>query len=227
MKVISFSLWGNDPLYVEGLKENLLLAPDVYPGWQPIVYLPGGHQQAEKFRELGAKVVVGPGVYQGIFPMFWRFLACANQKFECVIIRDADSRLSAREAHAVDDWLESGRGFHVMRDHADHNHWPVLGGMWGATKGACPDIGKLVLAWGIWRAKLDDMKFLAQKLWPRMRNDMLQHYGPASLASVHVSGNWFASKPFLSETDGGLHVGEIVEIGNPTQCSSNNGKGLR
>ena len=37
-----------------------------------------------------------------------------------VIVRDADSRITAREAMAVYEWIASGRKFHLMRDHAWH-----------------------------------------------------------------------------------------------------------
>ena len=44
-----------------------------------------------------------------------------------------DSRLSMREKNAVDEWLESGKSLHIMRDHPHHNFF-ILGGMWGFRK---------------------------------------------------------------------------------------------
>ena len=34
MKIISYSLWGNHKVYTYGMIENVLLARDMYPGWQ-------------------------------------------------------------------------------------------------------------------------------------------------------------------------------------------------
>ncbi|HPC77997.1 MAG TPA: hypothetical protein PK811_06665, partial [bacterium] len=47
--------------------------------------------------------------------------------------RDTDSRLNPREADAVEEWIESGKSFHIMRDHPQHNV-PICGGMWGADR---------------------------------------------------------------------------------------------
>lgn len=37
-KVIAFCLYGSDPQYVQGMLENIKLAPDIYPGWKVRVY---------------------------------------------------------------------------------------------------------------------------------------------------------------------------------------------
>ena len=58
--------------------------------------------------------------------------------------RDLDSRLSFREKMAVDEWVESGLRFHVMRDHPSHSMWPMSGGMWGGTRDAMPHMADLL-----------------------------------------------------------------------------------
>ena len=47
------------------------------------------------------------------------------------LCRDLDSRFSKREAAAVEEWLQSGRAIHSMRDHPAHTT-PLLGAAWGA-----------------------------------------------------------------------------------------------
>ena len=44
--------------------------------------------------------------------------------------RDLDSRLSDREQGAVQDWLDSNKSVHVMRDHINHD-FPMVGCCWG------------------------------------------------------------------------------------------------
>ena len=39
------------------------------------------------------------------------------------LMRNLDSRLSIREKLAVDEWVSSGKRFHVMRDHPSHSDW--------------------------------------------------------------------------------------------------------
>ena len=44
--------------------------------------------------------------------------------------RDLDSRPSQREVDAVNDWLPSGKTYHIMRDNPVHNT-KILGGAFG------------------------------------------------------------------------------------------------
>jgi hypothetical protein len=73
------------------------------------------------------------------FSMFWRFYAINDN--DVAIFRDCDSRLSYREYYAVQEWLESNKGVHIMRDHFWHSV-PILGGMWGLKKGVVNNIKK-------------------------------------------------------------------------------------
>ena len=52
------------------------------------------------------------------------------------IIRDADSRLTPRDAAAVVDWLRQGVNFtfHCIRDHPSHSLYSVSGGLWGGRR---------------------------------------------------------------------------------------------
>ena len=50
----------------------------------------------------------------------WRFLVASDASVDRYVVRDADSRVSAREKAAVDAWARSGLAFHVMRDHPSH-----------------------------------------------------------------------------------------------------------
>ncbi len=37
-KYIAFSVWGDTPLYTQGAVRNAEIAPEIYPGWQVVVY---------------------------------------------------------------------------------------------------------------------------------------------------------------------------------------------
>jgi hypothetical protein len=43
----------------------------------------------------------------GIAGMFWRFLVAEDDAVDRYIVRDSDSRLNAREAAAVAEWMAS------------------------------------------------------------------------------------------------------------------------
>jgi hypothetical protein len=129
-KVISFSLWGDKPLFIKGMISNLKLAKELFPDWVVRVYV--AHNIAkDTFRELanlGAELK--PMQWsRNINGMMWRFLPMLDPEVSHMMSRDADSRLSKREVRAIDEWLKSGKAVHIIRDHP--HHCAVMpGGMW-------------------------------------------------------------------------------------------------
>ncbi|XP_063217535.1 uncharacterized protein LOC134528142 isoform X2 [Bacillus rossius redtenbacheri] len=63
--------------------------------------------------------------------MLWRFLPMSDPSVDVFMSRDLDSLIIPRELAAVNEWLNSNKTFHIMRDHPQHN-FEMLGGMWGA-----------------------------------------------------------------------------------------------
>ena len=62
--------------------------------------------------------------------MFWRWLPLDDKNVEFWVSRDADSRLSKREAGLVEEWMKSGKTLHSIRDHRCHMHC-IMGGLFG------------------------------------------------------------------------------------------------
>jgi len=128
-KVISFSVWGTDPDYLVGARRNSEIAHEVYPGWETWFYVERGTEvdleRADKViyydKEIGSN-----GAFQRFKPM-------TDSTVDVFVSRDCDSRLSDREYKAVEEWLESDKQFHCMRDHQAHV-WPVMAGMWGCKR---------------------------------------------------------------------------------------------
>ena len=138
MKLISFTLYGQDPKYVEGMYRNIELREKVYPDWNIIIFHDNSVPESDtkKFADMGA--ILRNVTDSGIYPASWRFLAYDEDNIERFISRDSDSRLSQREADAVAEWEDSKKVLHIMRDHPHHGSpehgKPILGGMWGITK---------------------------------------------------------------------------------------------
>ena len=65
-----------------------------------------------------------------MFPMIWRFFPTLDTQVDAFMSRDLDSIVTPREVKAVEEWVQSGKTLHTMRDHPQHN-FPMLGGMWG------------------------------------------------------------------------------------------------
>lgn len=131
--VISFALWGNDPMYTYGMIENINRARRVYPNWQVWVYVSEDVSKGllSVFTALGAKLVP-MGAHRHSMGLYWRMLPAFDMGVKRMIVRDADSRVSTRELACVKEWIESGKPLHCMRDHKKHTS-PIMGGMWGCV----------------------------------------------------------------------------------------------
>jgi SEC-C motif len=174
VKLISLSVWGEEPLYWRGALANAGRYRALYPGWELRLYTDTRNPFTEAISRAGCEVrlVDNRGGYHGLF---WRFLPLSEPGVEAVIIRDADSLLNVREAAAVAAWLQSGKAAHVMRDHPMHLQWPILAGLWGIRGGIVPDIAEKIAQWGQWTKKLDDQIFLKKMVWPLVSKDCMQH----------------------------------------------------
>jgi len=174
-RLISFSLFGNDPKYLDGARPNVELARAVYPGWTCRFYVSeeAPAELAKVLMEEGAEVVLKRRYHQWD-GLFWRFLAAEDPKAELAIFRDVDSRLNWRERHAVDAWLTSGRSAHIMRDHPLHNG-EILAGLWGCRRGILSGIESMIARWNQFDHPGSDQLFLAAMVYPRIRADALIH----------------------------------------------------
>jgi len=201
LKVVSFSLWGDDLRYINGAIDNAALCQKYYPDWHHIFYV---HQDlkldyVDNLRRFGCyvEIVQEPADWRG---MFWRFRAVHLKNSTCIIFRDADSRISEREVSAVNEWIASGKAFHIMRDHPAHNA-PIQGGMWGVQGPECIGEVSRVLTqyrplesrWGI------DQEFLSEKIYPFAKDNSLVH------------DEFFEVRPFPTERVGLEFVGEVYD----------------
>lgn len=177
LKVISFSLWGNNPKYVVGAIKNAKLAGLVYPGWTARFYVGSSVDKVIKqnLRDLGSQVVEmsESGDWTSTF---WRFEPISQPDVEIMISRDVDSRLNDREKFAVDQWINSPYLFHVMRDHPAHTV-PILAGMWGAKKPILGDMQYLIKSYSKAspNVKQSDQNFLKDVIWPRVSYTTMAH----------------------------------------------------
>ena len=62
--------------------------------------------------------------------MNWRFFPMLDPQVSHMVSRDLDSLINKREAAAVQEWLDSDKSFHFMRDHPAHGI-EILGSGWG------------------------------------------------------------------------------------------------
>jgi hypothetical protein len=179
MRVISFSLYGNNPKYTIGAIRNSELKETYFPGWEMRIY----HNDSVPnyvLEQLEANnvVLINTGVEQGFCNAMWRF-APASEKVECFISRDCDSRLFERDAIAVNEWLESGKCFHIIRDHPGGHAWEISAGMWGARGCFVEDIQDKIneyIQTSSWvNDRAVDQRFLQEVIYPRALESLFLH----------------------------------------------------
>jgi protein O-GlcNAc transferase len=131
-KIISFSLYGENPKYCIGAIENVKLQPLIYPDWICRIYYDNSvpEKYIDELRDLKIELVDMTNSGMDNHGMFWRFLVYDDKSVERFIVRDTDSRLNFREKYAVDEWIETDKKLHIMRDHPSHGI-QILGGTWG------------------------------------------------------------------------------------------------
>lgn len=127
-KTINFSIYGDNPKYLVGMTKNIELAKELYPDWiVRICYNETVPHYIQDHYKSYDNVELVDMSNQNLPGMVWRFLPFDSDVF---IVRDSDSRLSKRDVSAVNEWLDSDKTLHILRDHPHHNH-KILGGMWG------------------------------------------------------------------------------------------------
>jgi protein O-GlcNAc transferase len=198
-KVISFSLWGNDPKYTIGAIKNAELADQIYPGWEPWFYVGSSTDKSivNSLKDRNSKVIEmnEEGDWNG---MFWRFLPASHSDVGVMISRDTDSRLNLREAFAVNDWLKSDFQFHIMRDHPAHAT-QILGGMWGVKAPLLRDMDVLIEQYqkgNFWQV---DQNFLREVIYKKVYQ----------VAMVHDP--FFEKKPFPTQRQNYEFVGDVFD----------------
>jgi hypothetical protein len=136
-KIISYSLWGNLPLYTVGAISNVKLAKEIYPGWVCRFYIHKPSVPQWVIDELNKFDNVEIVFYEddvGWGGMLYRFYPATEDDVEIMLSRDTDSRLSLREKACVDNWLKSNKNLHVIRDTCVHQS-QMMGGLWGTRNG--------------------------------------------------------------------------------------------
>lgn len=199
MRVISFTVFGNDPLYQAGAVANARLCSELYPGWACRFHLGRSvaWQTREKLAGLDNVEIVDMSSHaEDWSALFWRYLSVRDPAVTVHAFRDADSRPCQREAVAVGEWLTSGRDFHIMRDH--EQHWiEILGGMWGCTAAGARQIQGL-LPEPLWNSQpYVDQWWLKERVYPVARRSMFVHDSVG-----HVPGEQIHPFPATDEPPG-------------------------
>lgn len=176
MKVIAFSLWGNDPMFCAGAVRNVQEAQKWYPEWLCRFYIDKTvpSDVINFLIQMGCEISYMPANkdYSGLF---WRMIPLVIKGCERFIVRDCDALIGQREAAAVKEWENSGKAFHIMRDHHNHFH-KIMGGMWGAKGNLIPKLERDIRRRILNPQKFNnDQVYLRDEVWPIIKDNCLAH----------------------------------------------------
>ena len=174
-KVISFSLYGKHPRYTFGAIANARHANRAYPGWECRFYIADDVPEGliARLKDYGAEVI-NMGRRVGHEPSCWRFFAMVDPEVDVAVSRDVDSRFTKCELLLVNEWLASGKKFHVMQ--TGFSPRPIMAGLWG-VQGGISNFKELLEihlrsglnAWGM------DEQFLEDNLYPQVKGKVFVH----------------------------------------------------
>lgn len=173
-KIISFSLWGNNPVYIQGAFRNAELTKNVFPGWTSRFYTGTDIDESisRQLKDSGAEVIEKP--YADWRGLFWRFEPSSEDGVDVMISRDCDSRLTPRDKAAVDEWLASDKQFHIVRDHPQHCT-TILGGLWGCRNNFLKNMKAYIDNWKQEDRWQTDQEFLNAIIYPRVKHNAFVH----------------------------------------------------
>ena len=207
-RVISYSLWGDKPIYMVGAIENAKDAITMYPDFECWFYIHRPTVPEAVIDELSkfsnVKIILKDGDLSSSRAMTWRFEAIDDPDVEIMMSRDTDSRFLLREKLAVEAWIASGNLFHIMRDHP-HHAFVILGGMFGTRKiPSIPSWISLIKNIHQTSPRDYDQIFLKESIYPLIKHSVTIH------SSFHkYSGE--TAHPFPIPYDADCHfVGEYV-----------------
>ena len=210
-KIISYSLYGQNLLYIKGALSNAKAKLSTYgPEWETwfYVYEDVPKDYVDKLQQYADRIILINKDFDIKHGMFWRFLPILEKEVEYLIVRDLDSRTTQKEVLCVNDWLKSNKQFHIIRDGITHQ-MPFMGCSFGFKNPLPFDFQALLDKnkhfWNNNRYNGDQL-FLAHCIYPLTVNNRI----------VHDSFNHYELDGFnrLERTE--LFIGEkILENGVP------------
>lgn len=229
INVLSFCLYGCEATYILGMKENVILATKYFPNWVVRIYYNNTvpEKYIKEYESLNAECILcgNLGVnrmnWEG---MFWRWLPLDDTNVHFWVSRDADSRLSQREANILKEWCDSDKTLHCIRDHRCHFNY-IMGGLFGINNDLfhkrykfkkVKDIIKE--SYNIYRERSYniDQIFLNDKLWNMLRNDVMAH--------ISNGGRKVYDSDIIIKPDGNNFIGKQYKMNSnliKNECNIN------
>tara|TARA_Y100000593_G_scaffold28757_1_gene57480 strand:+ start:6165 stop:7331 length:1167 start_codon:yes stop_codon:yes gene_type:complete len=189
-KIISFSVYGENAIYLKGAESNIDEAKSIYPDWICRFYCTKDIENLNLLlQDERCEVVV---MESKIWPMYWRYFATDDPLVDVMISRDSDSIVGQKEKYAVEDWLSKREKFHTIHDfdspRAHVN--PVMGGLWGLK---CKEFNCMTNLINLYAKTFDyvydysaDQSFLSNHILPLYKKDCIDHSSHKDIVWEHT-----------------------------------------
>ena len=167
-RVISFSVYGTKLRYLVGAIKNAILAQRYFPQFEVWFYVGAStpawlRTSLELFPHVKVIVMNLPEDHSA---KLWRFRAFSSPDVDTVLVRDVDSRLNARDASSVNDFLSSGLDFHMTVDHVGHRNFLITACCFGGKTRLLRDMSEKLSAFRGGNYHWNDQDFLALNVYP-------------------------------------------------------------
>jgi hypothetical protein len=184
-KVISFCIYGDKYKYTIGLIKNIEIINSKYPDWEIYIYYSNVPSFFINILKKMKNCKIQNCIHKGFKweGMFWRFYPIESN-VDIMLSRDADSRITEREMNLVNQWIDSDKTFHIIRDNMSHRI-EILGGTWGCKVKQFQErykIKKINEYLNIYYKRFTknierqpDQYFLKENIYPLIKNDNMSH----------------------------------------------------
>jgi len=176
-QVISYSLYGKDLRFMVGAIKNAQLAQVFFPGFTVRFYV--GASVPTWVRTtlwlFDNVEMVDVDLPENSLSRMWRFQAICDPTVDVVLSRDCDARLSLREAEAHQEFLDSGFGFHIIRDHPTGHGYLISAGMFACRTKDLHFFQKIWDETPLRDTYMQDQEFMANQIYPHVADNCLIH----------------------------------------------------
>ena len=209
--VFSFCIYGNNIKYLRGLEENLKIINEKLPEFYSYIYFSNDVQ--ELYYEIYSKyknVKIHKIDKNGPELMLYRILTLdIDDKVDVSFSRDIDSRINDRDIWTINEFLNSNKYFHIIRDHYYHKN-TIMGGSFGMKRKEFFSISKELESWKESNkiTKYDygtDEQFLRERVYDMIKNDVLIHSNIVGYLHEKISP---IEPPLKNEYD---FIGNVVD----------------
>ena len=175
-KIIAFSLFGEAPMYWKGALLNIELAKQYYPDWICRFYIDKNSKKEliNSIKGDNVEIIIVDNTKGKYYLTLCRYFSTEDSDVQMFIARDADSRITEREANAVNEWVNSDKWFHLMRDSISHSV-PILAGMMGVKNPHLKGLKSFIENINDFSGKFTDQIFLNNFLYPKICNQCMEH----------------------------------------------------